>query len=404
MTASKERSASPLAGLRVLDLTRLLPGPAATMHLADFGADVIKVEDTAEGDYMRSFPPTVTSAEGRDVNAAFEAINRGKRSIRLDLKSADGREVLFRLIDTADALIEQFRPGVLDRLGFGWEVVRARNPRLVLCSLSGYGQTGPWSQAAGHDINYAARTGVLDQNRADGKPAVPNLQVGDLLGGTLTALSALLIALIGAQRTGIGSRVDAAMTDGLLVHHLFPVGDLDAGQTPIAERTLLTGGAACYGVYETADGRYLALGALELKFWERFCDAAGLAQLKTNHWSCGEAPGSAPALATRARVGTRLRERSRAAWEAAFEHADCCVTPVLSPAEALAQPHHAARGLIHRRGNVTAIGPLAQISGHALDVNAAPAAGEHSVALLRELGYTDAAIDRLLSSGAVKDR
>ena len=404
MTAPKEPAARPLAGLRILDLTRLLPGPAATMHLADFGADVIKIEDTAEGDYMRSFPPITHSAEGRDVNAAFEAINRGKRSIRIDLKSPSGREVLWKLIDTADALIEQFRPGVIERLGFGWEAVHARNPRLVLCSLSGYGQTGPWSQAAGHDINYAARTGVLDQNRAGGVPAVPNLQVGDLLGGTLTALSALLIALLGAQRTGAGARVDAAMTDGLLVHHLFPVGDLDAGQTPVAERTLLTGGAACYGVYATADGKHLALGALELKFWQAFCDAAGLSELKSHHWALGEAPGSDAALATRARVAARLRERTRAEWEAVFETVDCCVTPILTPAEALAQPHHHARHLVHKRGNVTALGPLAQIFGHTLEVKPAPTAGEHTAALLRDAGYGDAEIAALLASGAVKDR
>ncbi len=394
----------PLAGLRILDLTRLLPGPAATMHLADFGADVIKVEDTAEGDYMRSFPPTVTNAEGCEVNPAYEAINRGKRSIRVDLKSPQGREVLWKLVDTADALIEQFRPGVLDRLGFGWNALHARAPRLVVCSLSGYGQTGPWSQDAGHDINYAARTGVLDQNRVNGVPAVPNLQIGDLLGGTLTALSALLIALIGAQRTGIGSRVDAAMTDGLLAHHIFPVADLDAGVTPVAERTLLTGGVPCYGVYEMADGQHLAVGALELKFWQAFCEAAGLPELKPHHWSLGETPGSDAARATRERVASHLRRRTRAQWEAVFAKADCCVTPVLTPAEALAELHHRARGLVHRRGAVTAIGPLAQVSGHALDVKPAPAAGEHSRALLRELGYADAAIDGLIASGAVKDR
>jgi alpha-methylacyl-CoA racemase len=293
---------------------------------------------------------------------------------------------------------------VLDRLGFGWESVHTRNPRLVLCSLSGYGQSGPWAQAAGHDINYAARTGVLDQNRAQGVPAVPNLQVGDLLGGTLTALSAMLIALLAAQRTGVGSRIDVAMTDGLLVHHLFPVGDLDAGQTPVAERTLLTGGAACYGVYETADGQYLALGALELKFWQSFCDAADLAELKSHHWALGEAPGSAESLATRAKVAARLRGRTRAQWETVFASVDCCVTPVLTPSEALGQPHHHTRGLVHKRGKVTAVGPLAQISGHSLEVMAAPSAGEHSVALLRELGYDEAGIDSLLASGAVKNR
>jgi crotonobetainyl-CoA:carnitine CoA-transferase CaiB-like acyl-CoA transferase len=233
---------------------------------------------------------------------------------------------------------------------------------------------------------------------------VPNLQVGDLLGGTLTALSALLIALLGAQRTGLGARVDVAMTDGLLVHHLFPVADLDAGHPPVAERTLLTGGAGCYGVYGTADGQYLALGALELKFWQTFCDAAGLSDLKSHHWSLGEAPGSSAALATRDRVAARLLEKTRKEWEAVFARVDCCVAPILSPAEALAQPHHHARGLVHRRGNVTAIGPMAQISGHAFDVAAAPTAGEHSVELLREIGYDAAAIEGLVASGVVKTR
>ncbi|MGH6610610.1 MAG: CaiB/BaiF CoA transferase family protein, partial [Burkholderiaceae bacterium] len=239
----------PLSGLTIIDMTRLLPGPAATMHLVDFGADVIKVEDTAAGDYMRSFPPTTRLGDGRQVNAAFEAANRGKRSIALDLKSDEGREVLLRLVDRADALIEQFRPGVMQRLGIGWGVLHARNPRVVMCSLSGYGQSGPLEQRAGHDLNYVAMTGVLDQVRADGKLAIPNLQIGDLLGGTLAALSTLLIALIGAQRTGRGAYVDVAMTDGLLAHHLFPHSYVDAGIEPIAENTLLTGGVACYQVY-----------------------------------------------------------------------------------------------------------------------------------------------------------
>ncbi len=220
---------APLAGLVVLDLTRLLPGPAATMHLADLGADVIKVEDTGEGDYMRAFPPTVRNAAGTPVNPSYEAVNRGKRSIAIDLKRPEGRAVLLRLARRADALIEGFRPGVLERLGLGWETLHAENPKLVVCSLSGYGQTGPLAQRAGHDLNYIAMTGVLDQARVDGEPAIPNLQMGDLLGGTLSALSMLLAALLAAQRTGQGRYVDVAMTDGLLAHHFFPHAELDAG-------------------------------------------------------------------------------------------------------------------------------------------------------------------------------
>ena len=393
----------PLEGFRILDLTRLLPGPALSMHLADLGADVIKVEDTGEGDYMRGFPPLTRNAEGAEVNAAFENVNRGKRSICLDLKQPQGRDLLLRLVDTADALVEGFRPGVMDRLGVGWAAVRARNPRLVYCSLTGYGQTGPLAMKAGHDLNYCAMTGVAEQIRAEGRPAMPNLQIGDLLGGTLTALAALLAALIGAQRSGRGCRVDAAMTDGLLVHHIFPHGDLDAGQVPTAGRTLLTGGAPCYRIYPTADDGYLAVGALELKFWQSFCDAAGLAELRGQHWSHGLAPGSEASDEVARRVAARIRQKTRAEWEAVFADVDACTTPVLTPAEALAHPHHRARGLVHRRGRVTAVGPLAAIDGLGIAEAPAPRAGEHTRALLRELGLDEGAIAAALAARAAAE-
>lgn len=394
--------AAPLAGLRILDLTRLLPGPAATMHLADFGADVIKVEDTGEGDYLRGFPPQVSNGQGARVNAIFEAVNRGKRSIRIDLKSAAGRDVLLKLVDTADALVEGFRPGVMARLGFGWDVLHARNPKLVVCSLSGYGQNGPLAPAAGHDINYLATSGVLDQIRAQGRPAIPGLQLGDLLGGALSALSTLLVALLGAQRTGVGRYVDVAMTDGLLAHHFFAHAELDAGSTPRAERSLLTGGAPCYRVYETADGAELSVGALELKFWQAFCDAIGLPELKPNHWSLGETPGSDAALQTAQRVAERLRSQPIAHWTGIFERVDACVAPVLTPAEALTQTQFAARGLVHKRGDVTCVGPLAQMTDHTFSPRPAPGPGAHTRELLTELGYGDDAIAALVASGAVK--
>ena len=393
----------PLAGFRILDLTRLLPGPALSMHLADLGADVIKVEDTGDGDYMRGFPPLARNADGAAVNPAFENINRGKRSICLDLKTPQGRDLLLRLVDSADALIEGFRPGVMDRLGVGWDALQARKAKLVFCSLTGYGQTGPLALKAGHDLNYCAMTGVVDQIRADGQPAMPNLQIGDLLGGTLTTLSALLAALLGAQRSGRGSRVDAAMTDGLLVHHIFPHGDLDAGEVPVAGRTLLTGGAPCYRIYETADGRHLAVGALELKFWQAFCDAAGLAGLREEHWAHGLAPGSARSDEVTRQVAERIRQRSRAEWETVFAEVDACVTPVLTPAEALAHPHHHARGLVHRRGGVTAVGPLAAIDALGIAEGPAPRAGEHTRELLAELGLDESAIAAALVSGAATE-
>jgi len=394
---------APLAGLRILDLTRLLPGPAATMHLADFGADVIKIEDTAAGDYMRDFAPQLPNAKGVAVNPAFEATNRGKRSLAIDLKAARGRALLLDLAAGADALIESFRPGVLGRLGLGWPVLHERNPRLVLCSISGYGQTGPWSQRAGHDINYIAVSGVLDQIRAQDGLAVPNLQLGDLLGGALSALATLLIALLGAQRTGQGRWVDVAMTEALLVHHFFPHAELDAGQAPHAGSTLLTGGAACYRVYETADGRHLAVGALEFKFWQSFCDAVGLSELARRHWSHGETPGSAAALETIARVTERIRSRGLAKWNGVFAAVDACVTPVLTPAEALAHEQIGSRQLVSRHGSVTEVGPLARVSGHALQHAVAPRAGEHTRLLLTELGRPAAEIEQLLTDNVVRE-
>lgn len=392
----------PLAGLRILDLTRLLPGPAATLHLADYGADVIKVEDTGAGDYLRDFPPQVERDDGTRVNPAFEALNRGKRSMCVDLKSEAGRDVLLRLAEGADAIVESFRPGVMQRLGIGWETLHARNPQLVLCSISGYGQTGPLAHSAGHDINYGALAGVLDQNRAGGRPAVPNLQLGDVLGGALSALATLLVALLGAQRTGRGAWVDLAMTDGLLAHHYFPHAELDAGVDPVAEATLLTGGAACYRVYETADRRFLAVGALEAKFWHAFCDAAGLPELKPRHWTRGEAPGSPAARETIECVAARLRTRTRDEWVAAFAGADACVTAVLAPAEALGAPQFTARGIVHRERGATQIGPLAAMTGTDLDIRPAPRAGEHTAVVLREAGFDAAAIAGLFDSGVVR--
>ena len=393
----------PLAGLRIVDLTRLLPGPAVTMHLADFGADVVKVEDTAEGDYLRGFPPQVDAGDGETAHPAFVALNRGKRSIRLNLKHAGARDALLRLIEASDALVESFRPGVLARLGLGWDLLHARNPRLVLCSISGYGQHGPLGQKAGHDLNYIAVTGVLDQIRAAGKPAIPNLQLGDVLGGTLSALSTLLVALLGAQRRGVGTWVDVAMTDGLLVHHVFPHADLDAGLEPVAENTLLTGGAACYGVYATADGRHIAVGALEPKFWQAFCDAAGLPELKANHWSQGEGPGTEAARRTIDRVTARIAQRTRADWETVFADVDCCVTPVLTPAEALAQPQVGARGLTHRAAEATWLGPLAAIGDHRPGPAAHVRSGAHTREVLSEVGLSTDAIDSLIRSGAAID-
>jgi alpha-methylacyl-CoA racemase len=333
----------PLDGIRVIDLTRLLPGPLATRHLADWGAEVIKIEGPAgqgQDDGTRHMGRTRADIAAGRPSLAFRLLNDGKQCRELDLREPAGRDALLALAHEADVLIEGFRPGVMERLGLGWETLHAANPRLVMCAISGYGQHGPWSHRAGHDINYIAMAGVLEQiATVDGDIAVPNFQIGDLLGGSAAALSGVLAALVAAQRTGLGRFVDISMAHEVLRHHVLATATLAAtGRVPPPGRDLLSGGAPCYGVYRTADGRHLAVGALEPKFWRALCDALGRPDWGARHWSSGEAPGSAPAMALRADVAALFATRTMAEWVAQLEGIDCCVTPVLRLDEARAHP------------------------------------------------------------------
>ena len=252
---SESGSDGPLSGLRVLDLTRLLPGPVCTLYLADLGADVVKVEDAGSGDYAR----TLGNRPGT-VSAFYSAVNRNKRSASLNLKNGRGHAAFMALAKSADAIVESFRPGVVSSLGIDYDAVAAVNPRIVYAAISGYGQDGPRAHAAGHDINYLGYAGVLDQTGTrDGPPALCNLQIADLLGGAATAAIGILAALLGAQRTGRGRYVDIAMADGALAHNIFALHALTQwGRTLPRGGDLLTGGVPCYGVYGTADGRWLA--------------------------------------------------------------------------------------------------------------------------------------------------
>ena len=279
----------PLRGVKVLDLTRLLPGPVCTLHLADLGAEVTKVEDTGAGDYARTL-----GAKPGAVSAFYRMVNRGKRSIALDLKDARGREAFLALARRADVVVEGFRPGVVDALGVGYDAVRAVRPSIVYASISGYGQDGPRARYAGHDVNYLGYAGVLDQTGArGGPPALSNLQVADLLGGALTTALAIVAALAGALRSGHGRRIDVAMADAALAHNVFALHALvqDGRVAPRGE-DLLTGGVPCYGVYPTRDGRWLAVGALEAKFWRR-CARRSAATT----WSAGISPPGRTATA-----------------------------------------------------------------------------------------------------------
>ena len=339
-----EEGGLPLAGIRVLDLTRLLPGPLATRHLVELGAEVVKIEGPAhqgQDDGTRTMGLTRADREAGEPALTFRELNRGKQLLRLDLRTPAGAATLIEMARSADVLIEGFRPGVMDKLGVGWGVLHAANPRLVMCAISGYGQHSAWAHRAGHDINYIAMAGVLEQiaTTADGELAVPNFQIGDLMGGTQAAVSGVLAALLGAQRSGRGRFVDVSMAHEVLRHHVLARFTLQAtGRTPPPGRDLLSGGAPCYGVYRSADGRHLAVGALEPKFWEALCGVVGRPDWAGHHWSRGLVPGSEASMALRAELAAILAAQPLAHWVARFEDVDACVTPVLRLDETLRHP------------------------------------------------------------------
>lgn len=383
-------SSLPLAGVRVLDLTRLLPGPVATLHLADLGAEVIKIEDTGVGDYARSMSPA--AAPGED-SYFFRIANRNKRALRLDLKQSAGVEVFLRLAREADVVVESFRPGVVDKLGVGYEAVRAINPRIVYCAITGYGQTGPWRDLAGHDVNYVATAGVLDQiGTAGGEPAIPNFQIGDLLGGALTGVMGILAALLSARATGQGRYVDVSMTDAVFAHAYTPLlSMLVKGRTEPRGEDGLTGALPGYGLYRTADGRHLAVGSLEPKFWHLLCDALERPGLKP----FGLAEGEAGARA-KAELATLIASQPLTYWVDKLKDVDCGVTPVLDFAEALEHPQLKARGMIVEDGGLTQFAPPLKMSGFEFAIrHPAPRSGADSEAILREAGYVESDIAAL---------
>ena len=324
-----------LRGVRVLDLTRHLPGPLAALLLADMGAEVLKIEPP-DGDSMRDMGPR--RADGR--SAYFTAVNAGKMTQRVDLKTAAGRAALLDLVTTADVLIESFRPGVMARLGVGYDTLTAANPRLVYCSLNGFGATGTLSAMAAHDLNYVALAGALPPVGADG--GLPDTPLADCAGGLFAAL-AVLGALHGRVRDGRGCHIDLALVDAVMPLQILPLAALSAtGAPPPAGAGLLNGGAAYYHVYDTSDGHRVTLGAIEVKFWRAFCAAADRPDWEPRR----DEP--LPQRALTKEVESMFRELTLAECERRFGPADCCFAPALELAEAVASPHIRSRGLVHR--------------------------------------------------------
>ncbi|MBO0743385.1 MAG: CoA transferase [Candidatus Dormibacteraeota bacterium] len=379
----------PLAGIRVLDLTRLLPGPFCSLLLADMGADVIKVEQPGSGDGMRHYPPL---REGQSV--AFNAVNRNKRSITLNLKAPQGRELFLSLVATADCVLEGNRPGVMDRLGLGWPVLRERNPRLVLCSITGYGQDSPWVGRAGHDLNYLATNGVLSLSAPrGGAPHPPPVQVADLGGGAQAAATSILAALLDVARGGEGRWLDVAMTDATLGWISTPLAETEAAGPLPHDEHRLTGRYACYAVYACRDGRYLSVAALEAKFFIALCQELGRPDLVPLHLDRDRQDE------LRAELASVFRTRDRDTWGASLGPDTCC-EPVLEVWEVPAHPHVRARGLIADRATGREVAPPVPM-GQGWRRADAPGLGEHNAEVLREVGVGPDALDELAAAGVV---
>jgi crotonobetainyl-CoA:carnitine CoA-transferase CaiB-like acyl-CoA transferase len=380
-----------LAGVRVLDLTRLLPGPFASLVLADLGAQVDKIEDTGAGDQLRLAPPLVG-----DTSGMFLTLNRNKRSCCLNLKKESARAALLRLVERSDVLFEQFRPGVVDRLGLGHQTLLARNPKLVVCALTGYGQDGPMAARAGHDINYLARAGVLGMHGpADGPPQVPGFQLADI-GGGLWSVIGILAALHERAHTGKGRIVDVAMVEASMGFAISSYGMLFAGHTPARGDESLSGGIAIYNTYATKDGKHVSLGALEPKFWLAFCAGVGI----EGDLSALVPGPHQPALKEKLRG--IFASRTRAGWEAFGRQHDCCLEPVLEPGELRSDEHLRARGLFFEMDSPW--GRIAQLRTPLAERGAThappPKRGEHTDAILREAGFDEAAIAAMRAEGA----
>ncbi len=372
--------AGPLTGVKVLDFSTLLPGPMATLFLAEAGAEVIKVERPGRGEDMRHYQPYWG---GESIN--FAMLNRGKKSISLDLKNPDERARLRPLIESADILVEQFRPGVMQRLELDYATVSRINPKLIYCSISGFGQTGPKRDRAGHDLNYIGDAGLLSLSMGTADtPVIPPALIADIAGGSYPAVLNILLALRERDRTGEGVYLDIAMTEGVLPFMYWAIGKgLGTDIWPENGADLVTGGSPRYRLYATADRKFVAAGPLEDKFWMAFAETIGLEQQYRDD--------SVDPQATAGRVAEIIASRDAAYWEPLLRKADCCCTIVKSVREALQDEHVRQRGvldaqLINQRGETMPATPMPivpALRAHGHDQIAAPALGSGNDELLK---------------------
>ena len=373
---------TPLGHIRLLDLSRQLPGPFCSTLLGDLGMDVL-----------------VVGAPNDPFGTGIPFLARNKRSMTLNLKSDSGREIFLRLVAEADVVLEGFRPGVMDRLGVGWETLRATNPRLVYCGITGYGQDGPYRDRVGHDVNYLGYAGVLGFiGEPDGRPVIPGVQIADLGGGALMAAVGILSALIAREKTGRGQLVDVAMMDGAVAWNAYPLLlHILARGVPGAGGTQLTGQHPCYAVYETRDGRYVTIGAYEDHFWAELCRRLGREDFIPHQWDTGEKREEMFAF-----FRSAFRERTLTEWRRELEEAPICFGPVNRIEEMIADPQVRHRGMIVGEGDGLMPAPPIRLSDTPASIRTAPARfGEHTEEVLRGLGFAEEQIAALRAAGAV---
>lgn len=378
----------PLESVRVLDLTRLLPGPYCTMLLADFGAEVIKIEDPLLGDYIRWQEPRLDES-----SAVFHSLNRNKKSISLNLKATEGKEIFCEMARSADVVIESFRPGVMKRLGLGYENLKEFNPELIYCALTGFGQNGPYAESAGHDLNFLAYSGLLSIFKAkNDRPSIPSLQIGDLCGGALPATVGILLALLEREKSGSGQFVDIAMLDGLISLMQTSLPDyLASGKISGKEELPLSGGKACYEVYETRDGQYLAVAALEKKFWEVFCNVIGREDLINRHHAPLKVQNH-----MKAEIQSVIEKRPLCDWMERFKGIDACVSPVSTIDSIVENPQVQAREMIQYFLGIHHIGVPIKLSKTPGGIRTkAPHLGQHTDEYLMEIGISKEEIVQL---------
>jgi crotonobetainyl-CoA:carnitine CoA-transferase CaiB-like acyl-CoA transferase len=394
----------PLDHIRVLDLTRLAPGPHCTMILADMGADVIRIEEPGGGRRAVS-ERAREDREAEERRAAFNALNRNKRSMVLNLKVPEAREAFLELVKTADVVVEGYRPGVVKRLGVDYETLAAINPRIIGCSISGYGQHGPYRLLVGHDINYIAIAGALGiTGHADGPPAIPANLLADYAGGGMHAALGILLAIVARERTGRGQNVDISMTDGVLTLLAAAISESLGSGVPVRRGVhRLTGGNPHYGVYECADGRYIAIGANEPWFFENLCRALGGDEFAGDHAATGERREQVRDFFRRI-----FRTRGRDEWFQVLFDRDVCVAPVYDIEEIEHDPQIKARNMMvpvphPSAGTVTQVGLSLKLSETPGAIrHAAARRGEHTEEILTGIGWSGERIAALRSAGGTE--